>query len=192
MNNCCNLCSRGGSWNSWRSKKLGCCFPSQTWYFSSYTQQLHLAFFTACFWGLGSWVRICTGIGKEVEGYDNNDHNHMKIPGREFHYNVRSCLMLFQNGFISVIESMGFCFLFIYLFNLQKMQLVKGRWQYLKGRWDWWEGQGSFYLQHGSSSQGTCGLTHLPGYASRSPSDGLVMKWHAIFYDCPQLPYTKQ
>lgn len=121
----CNLCCRGGSWNSWRSKKPGCCFPSQTWYFSSYTQQLLLAFFTACFWGLGIWVRICTGIGKEAKGYDNNGHNHMKIPGREFHYNIRSCLMLFQNVFISVIpalfhpkakESMGFCLLFIYLF----------------------------------------------------------------------------
>mgnify|MGYP001856047077 CR=1 FL=1 len=46
--------------------------------------------------------------------------------------------------------------------------------------------------KHRSSSPHTQGLTDLPEYANGSPSDGLLMKWHAIFYDCPQLPYAKQ
>jgi len=64
-------------------------------------------------------------MGKEAEGYDNNDHNSMEIPDREFHYNVSSYLVQFQNIFILVIlalfytkvkESMGFCSLFVCLF----------------------------------------------------------------------------
>lgn len=67
----------------------------------------------------------------------------MKIPGREFHYEVRSYLVRFQNVFVLVIpalfhpnaeESMGSVCLFVCLFSLQKIQLVKGKLQDLKGR----------------------------------------------------------
>lgn len=52
---------------------------------------------TSEIWAAGQG--ICIGIGKQAKGCDSIDHNSMKIPGREFHYHVRSHLVLSQDVF---------------------------------------------------------------------------------------------
>lgn len=123
----------------------------------------------------------------------------MNIPGREFHYNVSSYLVLFRNDFILVIpilffilkqrKAWGVFFVSLFLFKSEKkkgeMEMTPfKRKMGLTGRL-----RG---LLSSTWVQQQRYLTHFSGYASRSPSDGPIMKWHAIFCDCPQLPYAKQ
>lgn len=133
---------------------------------------------------------------KEAKVYDSSDHSSMNIPDREFHYDVSSYLVLFQNVFIFLLffhikakESMRVCTVFLYFFFSLKKKAEREMTTFkrkmgLTGRLR--------RLLSSTRVQQPRYLTHLPGYASRSPSDGPVIKWHAIFCDCPQLPYAKQ
>lgn len=128
----------------------------------------------------------------------------MNIPGREFHYNVNSYLLLFQNVFILVLLYFSFILgRFWHFFNIKAKESILFLYFFLSLKKKGEREMATFKRKMGlvrrlrrlfSSAwvQQPRYLTHLPGYASRSPSDGPIMKWHAIFCDCPQLPYAKQ